>query len=127
MISDNAKDIDKVMKNVGAQIYLDGLAGEDLSKFNSQLFKRRRERETLSVTQTPDGRHSANTIHSESVAFLEDNAAFRLPGGVHPALVYVRNSVAPFVVDRLENATSALVPRYNNQRQLNTRKEGFTS
>jgi hypothetical protein len=108
LISQVPDRIGAVLANIGTQIYLQSIFGNDLDRFNKQFFERHREREMPSFTRTPDGRQVGTALTIQTVPFLESNAAFHLPGGVKPALIYVRGGPPPFIVDLYEASRSGL-------------------
>ena len=108
--------VDVVMSNVGTQIYLNAITSRDLTLFNQQLYTRKRERELANYMSNPEGRQSGSTLSVETVPFLEDIAAYDLPGGHYPALVYVRDTVPPFLVDRIEPTARRLLEQESGDR-----------
>jgi len=92
--------IDRLLGNIGTQVFLKGLAGEDLSAFNRRLAGRDRERRMDTEQTSPtSGPSRGSSLQSRDVPFLQPIAANPLPGGRYPALVYLRDGPPPFLVD----------------------------
>jgi hypothetical protein len=98
MISEAEEEVAGVLNNIGMEIYLRSLRGNDLERINARLPEWERMR-LLSGTGGGEDRPRGFTEHVESDSFLSKRAAARFPSGRYPALVVPRELASPFLVD----------------------------
>jgi hypothetical protein len=88
-----------LMRNIGTQIYLKQITGPDLQLFNGQFYDPKTVQIGTSKTQASDSATMTKSEHFARSQFLEAVAAIDLPGGRRPAVIYIRDLKAPFIVD----------------------------
>jgi len=100
----------RVLRNVGAQVYMGSLSGKTLQLFQQSLGKRRRTRASTGASHSVDGRSSSETWIDEEVDKLGAAELADLPGGVRPGVVVIRTpegqSVPPVIVDFDDSAVA---------------------
>ncbi len=89
-----------LMRNIGTQIFLSGIAGQDLEIFNRQMPSRDVVRGLASEQSSPSsGQMRGMAQQNREVPFLQANAAHALPAGRFPALIHLQGGPPPFLVD----------------------------
>lgn len=98
------QQISALLRNIGTQVYLQGLATEDLEYFNKMMGEVQSTRIMATGQGSPSGGPTKGfTTVASNVPFLTALAAAKFPSGRHPALIYIRNGPPPFLVDLDDN------------------------
>jgi hypothetical protein len=90
-----------LMANIGTQIFLGGIRGDDYRLFASQFPKIKRVRWMPTASLQAEGISRGESMSTEEVPVLDELALHKLPAGKWPALVYPRGlrELRPFLVD----------------------------
>lgn len=95
------RKVDLLLQNVGTHMYLKSLVGATHDHFMKLLPKRGRRNFTRQETFDRKGVSDTTSVGIEQVDYLDRAAAFELPAGRYPAIVYLRDHLCgkPFLVD----------------------------
>jgi hypothetical protein len=101
----------EILENVGTQIYLRSVTGETARQLIAMLPMRARPTFSSTHTDTPEGNSESLQTGQEQIPYFSTAELYRLPGGEHPALIYIKDhrDGKPFLVDMHRDRIAAAI------------------